>query len=134
MSIFQKKSTAEALFRVGEGVDVGKAAAQTEATESVKKHEVYYVRGRPFIAPAKAGAPRLTQCTVGIAHRQVWVGAFGSAQSWFPVRGGDGVCERMSAPPLSPPTGSYLCTDGPADTSCACASQRNRRRRWHQSR
>ena len=68
MSIFQKKNTAESLFRVGEGVDVGKAAAQAEATESVKKHEVYYVRGRPFIAPAKAGAPRLTQCTVGIAH------------------------------------------------------------------
>ena len=88
MSIFQKKSTAEALFRVGEGVDVGKAAAQTEATESVKKHEVYYVRGRPFIAPAKAGAPRLGQCTAGIARRQVQIGAYSSVQSRLPGREG----------------------------------------------
>lgn len=58
MSIFKKKGTVESLFRMGEGAEGGgKAPAFAEGAEGIKKHEVYYVRGRPFIAPAKAGAP-----------------------------------------------------------------------------
>ena len=71
MSIFKKKGTVESLFRMGEGTDGSKAAAPPEASEGIKKHEVYYVRGRPFIAPTKSGASRLTQRIAGIARRQV---------------------------------------------------------------
>ena len=56
MSIFKKKGTVESLFRMGEGAEGGKGPAAEP--EGIKKHEVYYVRGRPFIAPAKTGAPR----------------------------------------------------------------------------
>ena len=90
MSIFKKKGTVESLFRMGEGAEGGKGPAAEP--EGIKKHEVYYVRGRPFIAPAKTGAPRLAQCTVGIAHRQVQIGACTSVQSWSPGReGGVGI-------------------------------------------
>ena len=61
MSIFKKKGTVESLFRMGEGAEGGKGPAAEP--EGIKKHEVYYVRGRPFIAPAKTGAPR------GTVHR-----------------------------------------------------------------
>ena len=57
MSIFKKKGTVESLFRMGEGLPDGANGPPPEA-EGVMKHEVYYVRGRPFIAPAKTGAPR----------------------------------------------------------------------------
>ena len=52
MSIFKKKGTVESLFRMGEGAEGGKGPAAEP--DGIKKHEVYYVRGRPFIAPAKA--------------------------------------------------------------------------------
>ena len=86
MSIFKKKGTVESLFRMGEGAEGGKGPAAEP--EGIKKHEVYYVRGRPFIAPAKAGAPRLGQCTAGIARRQVQIGAYSSVQSRLPGREG----------------------------------------------
>ena len=89
MSIFKKKGTVESLFRMGEGLPEGANGPPPEA-EGVKKHEVYYVRGRPFIAPAKTGAPRLAQCTVGLARRQVQIGACTSVQSRFVAERGVG--------------------------------------------
>ena len=88
MSIFKKKGTVESLFRMGEGAEPGKGPPAEP--EGIKKHEVYYVRGRPFIAPAKTGAPRLAQCTVGLARRQVQNGACTSVQSRFVAERGVG--------------------------------------------
>ena len=88
MSIFKKKGTVESLFRMGEGAEPGKGPPAEP--EGIKKHEVYYVRGRPFIAPAKTGAPRLAQCTVGLARRQVQLGACASVQSRFAAERGGG--------------------------------------------
>jgi hypothetical protein len=57
MSIFKKKGTVESLFRIGAGDDeAGAKGAAAGAADDVNKHEVYYVRGRPFIAPTKTGA------------------------------------------------------------------------------
>ena len=55
MSIFKKKGTVESLFRMG--ADAAPSAQQADGDDAgTGKHEVYYVRGRPFIAPTKAGA------------------------------------------------------------------------------
>ena len=57
MSIFKKKGTVESLFRIGAGDDeAGAKGAAAGAADDANKHEVYYVRGRPFIAPTKTGA------------------------------------------------------------------------------
>lgn len=56
MSIFKKKGTIESLFRIGAQDDEpGAAKSAPGKSEKDGKHEVYYVRGRPFIAPTKTG-------------------------------------------------------------------------------
>ncbi len=47
MSIFRKKGKVESLYRIG-NVD----SPLSGGGEEEKHHEVYYVRGRPFIAPS----------------------------------------------------------------------------------
>ena len=57
MSIFKKKGTIESLFRIGAQDDeFGSGKAGHAKGDKDGKHEVYYVRGRPFIAPTKTGA------------------------------------------------------------------------------
>tara|TARA_B110001452_G_scaffold196994_1_gene166979 strand:+ start:785 stop:979 length:195 start_codon:yes stop_codon:yes gene_type:complete len=63
MSIFKKKGTIESLFRIGAQDDEpGKAAPGKDGKDG--KHEVYYVRGRPFIAPTKTGTHARTAARV----------------------------------------------------------------------
>ena len=60
MSIFRRKGTIEGLFRIGAEEHLNTDAVAETPTRRGVKHEVYYVRGRPFIAPAQQiGAPRL---------------------------------------------------------------------------
>ena len=59
MSIFRRKGTIEGLFRIGAEEHLNTDAVAETPTRRGVKHEVYYVRGRPFIAPAQQiGAPR----------------------------------------------------------------------------
>ena len=100
MSIFKKKGTVESLFRMGEGLPDGANGPPPEA-EGVKKHEVYYVRGRPFIAPAKTGAPRAwhTSPWHTSVHADRSTRYVHYAASRVPGRGGGGsaqVCARHS--------------------------------------
>ena len=64
MSIFKKKGTIESLFRIGAQDDEGAAKAAPGKDGKETKHEVYYVRGRPFIAPTKAGTHARTAARV----------------------------------------------------------------------
>ena len=59
MSIFKKKGTVESLFRIGTG-DSETLKGKADVDSSEGKHEVYYVRGRPFIAPTKSGTHHRT--------------------------------------------------------------------------
>ena len=52
MSIFRRKGTIEGLFRIGAEEHLNTDAVAETPTRRGVKHEVYYVRGRPFIAPA----------------------------------------------------------------------------------
>jgi len=64
-SIFKKKGTVESLFRFGLGdasdedrpVPVAQAQADAQA-DGRKRHEVYSVRGRPFIATVQGNTPK----------------------------------------------------------------------------
>ena len=57
MSIFKKKGTVESLFRIGaKDEETGHKGKQQDKGDGSGAHEVYYVRGRPFIAPTKNGA------------------------------------------------------------------------------
>ena len=111
MSIFKKKGTVESLFRMGEGLPDGANGPPPEA-EGVKKHEVYYVRGRPFIAPAKTGAPRAWHTSLWhtSVHADRSTRYVHYAASRVPGRGGVGVHKCVPGAEGSLPAPALLLT------------------------
>ena len=59
MPIIKKKGKVEGLYRIGQPA-VSPVANGNGNGESDSKHEVYYVRGRPFIAPSVTGTNAAT--------------------------------------------------------------------------
>ena len=110
MSIFKKKGTVESLFRMGEGLPDGANGPPPEA-EGVKKHEVYYVRGRPFIAPAKTGAPRAwhTSPWHTSVHADRSTRYVHYAASRVPGRGGGGECTSVCQAPKGASLHRHSC-------------------------
>ena len=68
LSIFKKKGTVESLFRIGLGGEEEArptpAIQADAASDDASKHQVFLVRGRPFIANARGagGPPAPTPC------------------------------------------------------------------------